>query len=233
VGRARPKSWEPATIEILEALETDPIYSHEQLEAIVAMIGDFSQVRRAKIASEIEEIGTWLFVTLHNEQRPKSPEIRAALSPAAKQLKTLLATFHGLDSQSRSSLASVAGRAPRDLRFESKAFEGRYGEPRMQRALETLENLNSWVAKAISEQSKGSPGRRLIDHAREAAFLLLEICQKIPPEPSLRKFQQLVRAVALPVYRRYGLEPDLRRACQQVLIENWRPDWPSWLREIK
>jgi hypothetical protein len=236
VGRARSKSWEPAAIELLEALKNEPIYSREQLDAIVAMIGNFGEEKHAAVSLRIEDIGVWLFVTLHNEQRPKSPEIRTALSSLAEQLQSLLAALRGLDSQSRSSLTSVAGRAPRDLRFESKAFEGRYGEPRMQRALGTLEGLHGWVATAISEQPKGSPGRRSIDHARETAFLLLDLWkiyalrpsnQKIPLEPTSGQFLQLLRAVTQPVYSRYCLALDLRSACRQVLIEGWQPDWPE------
>ena len=94
----------------------------------------------------------------------------------------------------------------------------------MQRVVETLEKLRSWVEIAISEQPKGLPGRALMDHAREAAFQLLEIWKEHAPEPTLRDFRDVVRAVTLPMYERYKLAPDLGGVCRQVLYEGWSPE---------
>jgi hypothetical protein len=223
--RAKPKDWEPKGIELLE--EVEGLYSPEQLQSIVTIIGEFKGKRHALVVNRIMDVAGWLNMQLYYAQRPTSPEVKAALEPIAVKLRSLLNALTKLDSDSRKAITTIAGRSPPDLQAERCDWGPAFlGSTRFSRALKQLENLDTWIKTAVSEQKEGQKGRKPHDPAKEAAFRLLKVWQEFMPRPTIGPFTELLKETTRPVFKKHRLAPKLTSAARAVLHDNWRPaDW--------
>jgi hypothetical protein len=223
--RARPRDWEPKGVELFE--EVDGLYTPEQLQSIVAIIGEFKGKRHALVVNKIMNVAGWLNMQLYYGQRPTPPEIKAALKPIGADLRVLLNAVAKLDSDSRKVLMTVAGRAPPDLQTERSDWgPAVLGPMRLSHALKQLDKLDTWINAAVSEQKDGQKGRKPHDQAKEAAFRLLKVWREFMPRPTIGPFTELLKETTRPVFKKYRLDPELTSAARAVLYDDWRPaDW--------
>ena len=221
--RSKPSDWRSLDLDTAKELyDIDALY-----EGGIAVIVALASPSSAKLASDLDRalrdiIGN-LRVDLHFEDRPTTPQVRAAL-----QSSPLAATrdwLKELDPDTSRVLADEAHWPVPDLQRESADVTG---EMRIAALLVALEFGARCVRRAQARLKPGKSGRPRRQSVHDAVKRLREAWTaanggdpKLSSPQSGRStgpFLDFVRAALIPVLRAHGIETtDLERAVRDAL----------------
>lgn len=211
LSRAKPSDWRSIDIDDVRKLfEVEPLYEGG-IAGLVSLASPSSP--RAAIAMDraLRDIIGDFRVDLHFEDRPTTPQVRAALH--ASPLAAASAWLRDLDPETRSVLAEAANWHVPDLQRETAEVTG---ELRLAALLRELEWGARWVRQAEARLHTGKPGRHRRRSVHDAIDRLYEAWRadnardpKLSSRGSGRTtgpFLDFVRAVLTPPLRAHGID---------------------------
>jgi hypothetical protein len=221
--RGKPSDWRPLDADAVQELyEVDQLYEGG-IAGLVALATPSSPKAAAELDSALRGIIVEFRIDLHYEDRPTTPNVRAALraSPTASDLNWL----RGLDPDTRRAIADEAHWELPNPQREPHFVDG---EMRLAAAERELERLDRWVSRAEARLKPGKPGRPLRQSVHNAVERLRDAWTTANgSDPTLSSPQSkrstgallaFVRAVLVPALRAHGIDDmDLERAVRDEL----------------
>jgi hypothetical protein len=216
--------WQPAGIELLDV---SSLYSDAKICELAGIIVSLrGEERRFGIALR-SALGR-LNASLHYEGRPSSPEKRAAIEAVARPLSELRVALSKLDRDTREPFLAAAECDPWDQDTEPPpdGWPSGLARGRVGRALDGVESLARWVARAEEAIGESKGGRPKQEAIAQAITDLRDIWTRYAGgEPTLSYHRQrtrgpflnFCRAALAPLLEKRGIEANLERAVRKAL----------------
>ena len=221
--RSKPCDWRSLDLETAKELYEIDVFYQGGVAALVALASPSSPKAVTDLARTLRNIIGNFRVDVHFEDRPTTPQVRAALR--ASPLAAAAEWFKELDPETHGVLADEAHWVVPDPQRESGDVTG---DSRLADLLDALEFGARCVRRAEARLKPGKPGRPRRQSVHVALKGLREAwtaangCDPKLSSPQSRRstgpFLDFVRAALIPVLRAHGIEnTDLERAVRDEL----------------